>query len=171
VAIAICQSAVTSHYGRTHLSKKLINSLTSIACITDSKPHRNIYERRIPSFSLLEAQQQQNIIIKTMIRIKSKEKATASRMMAQVGSAGPSSPILSTRARERKSLVMYLVGSGSSGSQLPYVFSSNSSAWCSSVFSATSPVCSMTQSSAASPIPVFIGTYDCFVTRIQLSAG
>lgn len=45
VVLAILQGTVTSHYGETHLLRKLINSLTSTACATDSKPRRNIYEK------------------------------------------------------------------------------------------------------------------------------
>lgn len=96
VVAAICQGVVASHYGGTHLLKKLISSLTSPACTTNSKPHRDLHGKTIPSFSLLEIPQQQNTIIRAIIRIKSREKATASRTMAQVGSDVPSSPILST---------------------------------------------------------------------------
>lgn len=48
---AICQVAVTSHYGETHLLKKLIGLLTSTACTTNSKPHINLYENNTFFFS------------------------------------------------------------------------------------------------------------------------
>lgn len=51
VMTAICQVAVTSHYGETHPLKTLISSLTSTAYTTNSKPHRNLHENNTFFFS------------------------------------------------------------------------------------------------------------------------
>lgn len=64
--------------------------------------YKSIWTKKLPFFSLPETQQQQNIIIRTMIRIKSNENETASRTIAQVGSDVPDSSISPRRSKEKK---------------------------------------------------------------------
>ena len=76
------------------------------ACTKSSSIHTHLYEqqKKLPSFSLLEAQQQQNIIIRTIIRMESNDSETASRAMAQVGKDVPGLSTLPIRSKGEKNI-------------------------------------------------------------------
>lgn len=65
--------------------------------------------QKLPFFPCLEeTQQQQNIIIRTIIRMKSNDRDTVSRAMAQVGKAVPALSMLPIRLkREKKNLIYW----------------------------------------------------------------
>lgn len=71
--------------------------------------YKSIQTKKLPFFSLPGTRQQQNIIIRTIIRIKSNENETASRAMAQVGKDAPGLSRLPIRLKGEKKdiLVMF----------------------------------------------------------------
>lgn len=70
--------------------------------------HKSIWTKKLPFFSCLEeTQQQQNIIIRTIIRMKSNDRDTASRAMAQVGKDVPALSMLPIRLKREKKKLIY----------------------------------------------------------------
>lgn len=61
--------------------------------------------KTLPFSSCPVTQQQQNIIIRTMIRIKSNDKDTASRAMAQAGKEAPALSTLPVRWKGERKIV------------------------------------------------------------------